>query len=122
MKVAVKTLDNKDAGEITLDDSIFGLKEIRNDIVHRMVKYQRDRARAGTAKAQTRAHVTGTGKKPWAQKGTGRARAGDLKRPQDVGGGVAHGPLPRDHSTKLPKKLRQLAMKSVLSAKQRKAS
>ncbi len=116
MKLAVKTLENKDAGEITLDKAIFGV-EVREDILHRMVKYQRDKARAGTGQAQTRAHVTGTGKKPWAQKGTGRARAGDLKRPQDRGGGVAHGPLARDHSTTLPKKVRQMAMKSALSSK-----
>lgn len=116
MKVAVKTLEGKDAGEITLDKAIFGI-EVRDDILHQMVKYQRNKARAGTHKVQTRDEVTGTGKKPWSQKGTGRARAGDLKRTQDRGGARPHGPVVRDHATKLPKKIRQLAMKSVLSSK-----
>lgn len=116
MKVAVKTLDNKDAGEITLDKDIFGL-DIRQDILHRVVHYQLNKRRAGTHQAQTRAEVTGTGAKPWAQKGSGRARAGDLKRPQDIGGGVAHGPRSRSHATDLPKKFRKLALKTALSAK-----
>ncbi len=116
MKLAVKTLENKDAGEITLDKNIFGV-EVRDDILHSMVNYQLAKRRAGTHKVQTRAEVTGTGKKPWAQKGTGRARAGDLKRPQDVGGGVVHGPVVRDHSISLPKKVRKLALKTALSAK-----
>ena len=116
MKIAVKTLENKDAGEITLDAKIFGV-EVREDILNQMVKYQLNKRRAGTHQAQTRGEVTGTGKKPWSQKGSGRARAGDLKRPQDIGGGVAHGPRSRDHTTALPKKIRKLAMKSALSAK-----
>ena len=90
MKVAVKTIDNKDAGEITLDKEIFGV-EIRKDLLHRMVNYQLAKRRSGTHKVQTREDVTGTGKKPWKQKGTGSARAGDLKRPQDIGGAVVHG-------------------------------
>lgn len=116
MKIAVKTLENKDAGEITLDKAIFGI-EPREDIIHQMVKYQRNGARAGTAKVKQRHEIRGTGKKPWAQKGTGRARAGDLKRNIDRGGATVHGPIVRDFSTKLPKKIRQLAMKSILSAK-----
>lgn len=116
MKVAVKTLENKDAGEITLDSEIFGA-EVRRDILHRMVHYQLNKRRAGTHKVQTREDVTGTGKKPWKQKGTGSARAGDLKRTQDIGGAVVHGPVVRSHMTELPKKIRRLAMKSALSAK-----
>lgn len=116
MKIAVKTLENKDAGEITLDKDIFGA-EIREDILHTMVHYQLNKRRAGTHKVQTRAEVTGTGAKPWRQKGTGRARAGDLKRPQDIGGGVAHGPHVRSHATALPKKMRKLALKTALSSK-----
>lgn len=116
MKVAVKTLENKDAGEITLDSGIFGV-EIRRDILHRMVHYQLNKRRAGTHKVQTREDVTGTGKKPWKQKGTGSARAGDLKRTQDTGGAVVHGPVVRSHATDLPKKVRRLAMRSALSAK-----
>lgn len=116
MKVAVKTLENKAAGEITLDKDVFGV-EIRKDLLHRMVNYQLAKRRAGTHKVQTRSEVTGTGKKPWKQKGTGRARAGDLKRPQDVGGGVPHGPVVRSHAFDLPKKIRKLALKIALSSK-----
>lgn len=116
MKIAVKNLENKDAGEITLDDSVFGV-EVKKDILHRMVRYQLDKRRAGTHKVKTRAEVVGTGKKPWRQKGTGRARAGDLKRPQDRGGGNAFGPVVRSHATDLPKKIRALAMKMALSGK-----
>lgn len=116
MKLAVKTLENKDAGELTLDKDIFGI-DVRNDILHRVVNWQLDKRRAGTHKVQTRAEVTGTGKKPWKQKGTGRARAGDLKRPQDRGGGVVFGPVVRSHATSLPKKIRALGLKMALSAK-----
>lgn len=116
MKLAVKTIENKDAGEITVDDKIFGI-EVREDVLHDMVKYQRNKARAGTHKVKQRHEVSGTGAKPWRQKGTGRARAGDLKRNIDRGGATVFGPVPRDHSTNLPKKVRQLALKSALSAK-----
>lgn len=116
MKLAVKTLDGKDSGEITLDKDVFGA-EVRDDIMHRMVNYQLAKRRAGTHKVQQRNEVSGTGKKPWSQKGTGRARAGDLKRTQDRGGARPHGPVVRDHSFDLPKKIKQLAMKSALSAK-----
>ena len=118
MKIAVKTLENKDAGEVELDVSIFGEKvEGREFILHRAVNYSRNKARAGTHKVQTRSEVTGTGKKPWAQKGTGRARAGDLKRTQDRGGYVAFGPVVRSHATALPKKVRRLALKLALATK-----
>jgi len=116
MKLAVKTLDNKDAGEITLDKAIFGV-EIRKDLLHAMVNYQLAKRRAGTHKAKERHEVSGTGKKPWAQKGTGRARAGDLKRNIDRGGAVVHGPRVRSHAKELPKKVRKLALKTALSVK-----
>ncbi len=116
MKIAVKTLDNKAAGDITLDDSIFGV-EVRNDILHQMVTYQLAKRRAGTHSTQTRSDVSRTGKKPFKQKGTGSARAGDKTRVIDRGGQVAHGPVVRSHATELPKKVRQLAMKCALSAK-----
>ncbi|MEM7617754.1 MAG: 50S ribosomal protein L4 [Pseudomonadota bacterium] len=116
MKMEVKTLENKAAGDITLDKSIFGI-EVRPDVIHQMVVYQQDKRRAGTHKAKERSEVSGTGKKPFAQKGTGRARAGDLKRNIDRGGGVVHGPRVRSHATGLPKRIRQMAMKSALSAK-----
>ena len=116
MKMEVKTLENKAAGDITLEKSVFGI-EVRPDVIHQMVVYQQDKRRAGTHKAKERHEVSGTGKKPHAQKGTGRARAGDLKRNIDRGGGVVHGPRVRSHATALPKRIRQMAMKSVLSAK-----
>ncbi len=116
MKVAVKTLENKAAGEITLDKSVFGV-EIRPDVIHQMVVYQLDKRRGGNAKAKERHEISGTGKKPHAQKGTGRARAGDKKRNIDRGGGVAHGPRVRSFATDLPRRVRQNAMKTALSAK-----
>ncbi len=116
MKIAVKTLDNKAAGDITLDDSVFDA-EIRADVLHQMVTYQLAKRRAGTHSTQGRSDVSRTGKKPFKQKGTGSARAGDRSRVIDRGGQVAHGPTPRSHATELPKKVRQLAMKSALSTK-----
>lgn len=116
MKIAVKTLDNKDAGEITLDKNVFGV-EVRQDLLHTMVNYQLNKRRAGTHKVKDVSEVAGTGKKPHAQKGTGHARAGQRRRPQTVGGGRVHGPTPRSHATELPKKMRKLALKSALSAK-----
>lgn len=116
MKVAVKTLENKDSGSVELDDAIFGV-EVRSDLLHRMVNWQLAKRRAGTHKTQRRSEVTGTGKKPWKQKGTGRARAGDLKRPQDRGGHVVFGPVVRSHAHDMPKKVRKLALKIALSSK-----
>jgi large subunit ribosomal protein L4 len=116
MKVAVKTLENKSAGDLTLDDAVFGV-DVKEDIIHRMVQYQLHKRRAGTHKTKQRHEVNGRGKKPWRQKGTGRARAGDLKRNIDRGGAVVFGPTPRSHAVELPKKIRRLAMKMALSSK-----
>lgn len=116
MKMTVKTIEGKDAGEITLEKSVFGI-EANTDSIHKMVVYQQDKRRGGNAKTKERHEVSGTGKKPHAQKGTGRARAGDLKRNIDRGGGVVHGPRVRSHATALPRRIKQLAMKSVLSLK-----
>lgn len=116
MKIAVKTLENKDAGEITLDKNVFGT-EVRADIIHRMVNYQLAKRRSGNHKVKQRHEIRGTGKKPWAQKGTGRARAGDLKRNIDRGGATVFGPVVRDHSISLPKKVRLFALRCALSAK-----
>ena len=116
MKLAVTKLDGGKAGDIELDDTIFKAP-VRSDIMHRMVNYQLAKRQAGTHHTKTRAEVSGTGKKPWRQKGTGRARAGDLKRPQDRQGGVAFGPRTRSHAFDLPKKIRQAALKSALSSK-----
>ncbi|PZO82092.1 MAG: 50S ribosomal protein L4, partial [Micavibrio aeruginosavorus] len=116
MKIAVKTLDNKAAGDITLDEAVFGI-EPRADILHQMVTYQLAKRRAGTHKTQNRSEVSRTGKKPFKQKGTGSARAGDRTRVIDRGGQVVHGPVVRSHATELPRKVRQLALKSALSSK-----
>jgi len=116
MKLAVKTLDGKDSGEITLDKAVFGI-EVRQDIIHQMVNYQLAKRRSGNHKTKQRHEVSGTGKKPHPQKGTGKARAGDKKRNVDRGGAVVHGPVVRSHAHDLPKKIRQLAMRSALSAK-----
>ncbi len=116
MKCAVTTLDNKKAGEIDLDDGIFGLGP-RPDLLARMVNYQLAKRRAGTHKVQGRSDVKGTTQKMYRQKGTGRARHGPPKVSQFRGGGRAFGPVLRDHAHKLPKKVRKLALKSALSAK-----
>jgi large subunit ribosomal protein L4 len=116
MKIAVKTIENKDAGEITLDEAIFGAK-VRKDIMHLMVVYQQDKRQTGNHKAKERSEVSGTGKKPFKQKGTGNARRGDNKRNIDRGGGVVHGPRVRSHATDLPKQVRRAALISALSLK-----
>lgn len=118
MKANVVTLENKAAGEIELNDAIFGV-EPRADILHRVVEYQRAKARAGTHKTKDRSEVSGTGKKPFKQKGTGNARQGTLRAPQHEGGGRAHGPVVRSHAVSLNKKIRALGLKMALSAKQK---
>ncbi|MCR9222181.1 MAG: 50S ribosomal protein L4 [Alphaproteobacteria bacterium] len=117
MKTKVLTLDNKAAGDIELADEIFGL-EPRKDILARMVNYQLAKRRAGTHHAQTRNEVTGSSQKMYRQKGTGRARQGNGKAPQFRGGGKAFGPVVRDHAHSLNKKVRKLALRHALSAKQ----
>lgn len=117
MKVAVKTLDNKTAGDIELSDAVFGA-EMRKDILARMVQYQLAKRRAGTHKTKGVSEISGTTKKPWKQKGTGRARAGSLRSPQFRGGATIFGPVVRSHAISLPKKVRNLALCVALSAKQ----
>jgi len=117
MKVNVVTLENKAAGELELNDAVFGLAP-RKDILARVVEWQRAKARAGTHKTKTRAEVSGTGKKPFKQKGTGGARQGTTRGPHQEGGGRAHGPVVRSHAYSLPKKVRALGLKHALSAKQ----
>lgn len=117
MKVQVVTLENKAAGELELSDAVFGL-EPRKDILQRVVEWQRAKARAGTHKTKTRAEVSGTGKKPFKQKGTGGARQGTTRGPHQEGGGRAHGPVVRSHAYSLPKKIRALGLKHALSSKQ----
>lgn len=116
MKMSVKTIEGKASGEITLDKEIFG-GEVRQDLIHQMVNYQLAKRRSGNHKVKTRDEISGTGKKPWAQKGTGRARAGDLKRNIDRGGATVFGPVVRSHAIDMPKKVRKAAMRSALSAK-----
>jgi large subunit ribosomal protein L4 len=116
MRAEVKTLDAGSAGEVELSDAIFGL-EPRNDLIHRMVRYQTLKRMAGTHHAQDRSEVTVTGKKMYRQKGTGGARHGDKSVPQFRGGGKAFGPKPRSHAIELPKKVRALALRHALSAK-----
>ena len=117
MKTKVITLENKAAGDIDLNDAVFGLP-VRKDLLSRMVNYQLAKRRAGTHKVKGRSEITATGAKMFRQKGTGRARHGDAKVSQFRGGGRAFGPTPRDHGHKLPKKVRALALKTALSAKQ----
>jgi large subunit ribosomal protein L4 len=116
MKVKVTTLDNGDAGEIELAEEVFGVA-VRRDVLARVVNWQLAKRRAGTHKAKSRGEVTGTTKKAFRQKGTGRARRGNMKTNIMRGGGAAHGPVPRDHSHDLTKKFRQLGLKTALSAK-----
>lgn len=116
MKISVKSLENKDAGSIDLDESVFGV-EVKKDVLHRAVHWQLNKRRAGTHKTKDVSEVAGTGKKPHSQKGTGSARAGQRRRPQTVGGGRVFGPVVRSHATDLPKKVRKLALKMALSSK-----
>ncbi len=116
MKAEVTNLDASKAGDIDLVDEIFGL-EVRNDLIHRMVRYQTLKRMAGTHHAQDRSEVAVTGKKMTKQKGTGGARHGDKSAPQFRGGGKAFGPVVRSHAHDLPKKVRALALKHALSAK-----
>jgi large subunit ribosomal protein L4 len=103
-------------GEVKLDPEIFGI-EPNLAVLHQVVTAQLAGARAGTHKTKKRSEVRGGGAKPWRQKGTGRARAGSIRAPQWRGGGVAHGPEPRDYSQRTPKKMRRLALLSALSAR-----
>lgn len=121
MKAKVVTLDNKAAGEIELKDEIFGLP-VRSDILHRVVHWQLAKRRAGTHKTKEIWDVSGTTKKPFAQKGGGRARQGSLRSPQFRGGARIFGPVVRDHGYDLPKKVRKLGLKTALSAKQKEGS
>ena len=117
MKCDVISLDNKKVGNIDLDEAVFGL-DVRADILSRAVNWQLARRRSGDHKTKERGEIHGTTAKPFRQKGTGSARQGDKKAPHMRGGGVAFGPRVRDHSHKLPKKVRVLALKTALSAKQ----
>ena len=116
MQVNVINFDGKAVGKIDLQDSIFGL-DARADILHRVVTWQRAKARAGTHAVKTVSDVAGSGKKAFKQKKTGNARQGERYNVHMRGGGVVHGPVVRDHSIDLPKKIRSLGLKMALSSK-----
>ena len=114
--VSVYNIEGKEVGKIDLSDAVFGV-EVNEHLVHMAVVSQLANNRQGTQKAKTRSEVSGGGRKPWRQKGTGHARQGSIRAPQWTHGGVALGPKPRDYSYTLNKKVRRLAMKSALSSK-----
>ncbi|NOU92880.1 50S ribosomal protein L4 [Paenibacillus sp. LMG 31456] len=115
-KVAVYNVSGSQVGEVELADSVFGI-EPHSHVLNEAVLMQRASLRHGTHKVKGRSEVRGGGRKPWKQKGTGRARQGSIRAPQWKGGGVVFGPTPRSYSYKLPKKVRRLAIKSALSSK-----
>jgi len=117
MKLDMISLENKKAGSVDLDESIFGL-DVRSDLLARAVNWQLAKRRAGPHATKGRSDVSGGGKKPFNQKGTGSARQGTSRSPKHRGGGIVFGPQPRSYEHKLPKKVRKLALKTALSAKQ----
>ncbi len=114
--VDVFNLNHEVTGQIELSEAIFGVP-VKNHVLHEVVVYHLAKRRAGTAKTKGRSEVRGGGKKPWKQKGTGRARAGTSRSPIWRGGGTIHGPHPRDYEMHIPKKVRRLALKMALSQK-----
>ena len=116
MKAKLLSLDNKELGDIMVNDAIFGL-EARIDIIKRVIDWQRAKAMSGTHKTKTVGEVSGSGKKPFKQKGTGNARQGNARGVQRRGGGIAFGPVPRSHEIKLQKKVKKLVMRHALSVK-----
>ncbi|KIL72086.1 50S ribosomal protein L4 [Bacillus badius] len=115
-KVTLLNQNGAEVGEIELNDSVFGI-EPNQHVLFEAVMMQRASLRQGTSKVKNRSEVRGGGRKPWRQKGTGRARQGSIRSPQWRGGGTVFGPVPRSYSYKLPKKVRRLAIKSALSSK-----
>ena len=115
-KIDVLDLNGKKVDEIELSDAVFGI-EVNEHAVYEVIKNYLANQRQGTQSAKTRAEVRGGGRKPWRQKGTGRARQGSIRSPQWKGGGIVFAPKPRDYSYTVPKKVRRLAMKSALTSK-----
>ncbi|UOR10608.1 50S ribosomal protein L4 [Halobacillus amylolyticus] len=115
-KVALLNQSGSQVGDIELNDAVFGI-EPNTHVLHEAVVSQRASLRQGTHKVKNRSEVSGGGRKPWRQKGTGRARQGSTRSPQWVGGGTVFGPTPRSYSYKMPKKARRLALKSAYSSK-----
>ena len=114
--VSVYNMEGKEVGSIELNDAVFGV-EVNDHLVHMAVVLQLANRRQGTQSAKTRAEVSGGGRKPWRQKGTGHARQGSTRSPQWKGGGVVFAPKPRDYSFKMNKKEKQLALKSALTSR-----
>lgn len=114
--VAVFNMEGKEVGSLELNDAVFGVK-INEHLVHMAVVQQLANNRQGTQKAKTRSEVSGGGRKPWRQKGTGHARQGSIRAPQWTGGGVVFAPTPRDYSFKLNKKEKRAALKSALTSR-----
>ncbi len=114
--VAVYNMEGKEVGTIDLSDAVFGV-EVNEHLVHMAVVWQLANKRQGTQKAKTRSEVSGGGRKPWRQKGTGHARQGSTRAPQWTGGGVVFAPVPRDYSFKLNKKEKRAALKSALTSR-----
>ena len=114
--VSVYNMEGKEVGKIDLNDAIFGV-EVNEHLVHMAVVAQLANNRQGTQKAKTRSEVSGGGKKPWRQKGTGHARQGSTRAPQWTGGGVVFAPVPRDYTIKLNKKEKRAALKSALTSR-----
>ena len=114
--VSVYNIEGKEVGTIDLNDAVFGV-EVNEHLVHMAVVSQLANKRQGTQKAKTRSEVSGGGRKPWRQKGTGHARQGSTRAPQWTGGGVVFAPTPRDYSFKLNKKERRAALKSALTSR-----
>ena len=115
-KVSVYNMNGKEVGTIELNDAVFGVT-VNEHLVHMAVVQQLANNRQGTQKAKTRSEVSGGGRKPWRQKGTGHARQGSTRAPQWTGGGVVFAPVPRDYSFKLNKKEKRAALKSALTSK-----
>ena len=115
-EVSILNTKGSAVGQIALDEKVFGV-EPNLHVMHLALRRQLNNGRAGNASTKTRAEVSGGGRKPWKQKGTGRARAGSLRSPLFAGGGVIFGPKPRDYSFSMPSKARRLALKSALSAR-----
>ncbi|KDR94303.1 large subunit ribosomal protein L4 [Peptoclostridium litorale DSM 5388] len=115
-KIDVLNIKGEKVDEINLSDNVFGI-EVNEHAIYEVVKNHLANKRQGTQSAKTRAEVRGGGRKPWRQKGTGRARQGSTRSPQWIGGGVVFAPKPRDYSYTIPKKVRRLALKSILTSK-----
>ena len=114
--VAVYNIEGKEVDKLELNDNVFGV-EINETLLHKAVVTQLANSRQGTQSAKTRSEVSGGGRKPWRQKGTGHARQGSIRAPQWAGGGVVFAPKPRDYSKKMNKREKQIAIKSALTSK-----